>query len=131
MKALAAAIMLLATVACSKPTTQSAARPVSQPTVQEPKHGYELAKTWSTQQAQGNIRFAGSYFTTAEWGQVAGYEKARSKTLAYEMCVEGAQEEKTTGTVAIGPQSRAKYNCDSLIDTVEKESRKLDKELAQ
>jgi hypothetical protein len=90
-------------------------------------HGYELAKTWSEQTMNENIRFAGTVYENWNFGKVAANQKARIDTLEYEMCVEGAQAAQH-GDDSLGPQTRAKYKCDSRIDAIEDEGKRLEAE---
>ena len=74
-----------------------------------------------------NIGFAGTAYENWNFGKVGAYQKTRIDTLEYEMCVESAQAAKH-GEDTLGPQTRAKYKCDSRIDAIEDEGKRLEAE---
>jgi hypothetical protein len=133
MRILLAVVLLLSTfvlIGCSHPTSVVAKPTVTQPAIAQPvvpKHGYELAKTWSEQTMNENISFARLAYQNWDFHEVGADTKARLDALEYEMCVESAQASKHGGD-SLGPQTRAKYKCDSRIDAVEDEAKRIEAE---
>jgi hypothetical protein len=142
-KTLLAALLLsaLSLTACSKQVSQPAASETSQPAAPlEPKHGYELAKTWDEATAKERMDAAEHYYTNGltRFGRTESELAHLKLDLAtYELCVNNAQQETACKTLAempryqtpetrkacteageIGPKHMAQ--CDKLIDALSK-----------
>jgi len=109
-------------------TVSPVAAPVAQTQHAIAKHGYELAKTWSEQTANDNISFSRSAYELLDFGNKYGSTQVRLEILEYEACVNSAQASKV-GDDLLGPQTRAKYKCDSRIDAIEAESARTEAEM--
>jgi hypothetical protein len=140
---------LLAVLPLSALFLITCSKQVSQPAVpQEPKHGYELAKTWDFETGKAKLTEATDYYTggLARFGKTEEQQLQLNLDLAkYGLCVEEAYlnavcnrpatnqtAAKACATAAeLGPQHIAECNrlIDDLPKLIEKQNAALKEEL--